>query len=99
MLTLHNIHTKGRAISDITVNDGKIKNISLPQNDYENSNVHFFFDDALAFPGLTNSHDHLDFNLFPKLRNRIYQNYLEWGEDIHRENKAVINDVIKVPKT
>jgi cytosine/adenosine deaminase-related metal-dependent hydrolase len=30
---------------------------------------------ALAFPGLINSHDHLDFNLFPPLANRIYNNY------------------------
>ena len=53
---------------------------------------------ALAFPGLINSHDHLEFNLFPQLGNYHYKNYVEWGDDIHRQNKEVINDVLKIPK-
>ena len=53
---------------------------------------------ALAFPGLINSHDHLDFNLFPLLGNRIYKNYTEWGPDIHTNNSAAIAAVLKVPQ-
>lgn len=56
------------------------------------------FDGALAFPGLINSHDHLDFNLFPPLGNRIYGNYTEWGRDIHANNPATIQAVLKVPQ-
>src|ERR1700744_4993192 len=56
------------------------------------------FDDALAFPGLINSHDHLDFNLFPMLGNRIYRSYTEWGPDIHANNDATIKQVLQVPK-
>ena len=56
------------------------------------------FDGALAFPGLINSHDHLDFNLFPPLGNRIYSNYTEWGRDIHANNPATIQAVLKVPQ-
>jgi cytosine/adenosine deaminase-related metal-dependent hydrolase len=56
------------------------------------------FEDAIVFPGLINSHDHLDFNLFPQLGNRKYMNYLEWGDDIHLQNKATIDKVLKVPK-
>lgn len=37
----------------------------------------------LIMPGLINAHDHLQFSLYPKLGNPPYQNYVEWGEDIH----------------
>src|ERR1700742_1968675 len=53
---------------------------------------------ALAFPGLINSHDHLDFNLFPALANRIYRNYTEWGPDIHANNKAAIQPIVAIPQ-
>lgn len=53
---------------------------------------------ALVFPGLINSHDHLDFNLFPFLGNRIYKNYTEWGADIHANSSASINPVLQVPR-
>jgi len=55
------------------------------------------FEKAIAFPGLINSHDHLDFNLFPKLGNRVYKNYMEWGQDIHQQNKESIAAVLRVP--
>jgi hypothetical protein len=55
------------------------------------------FDNALAFPGLVNAHDHLDFNLFPQLGNRFYNNYTEWGKHIHIAYKDEIAAVLKVP--
>ena len=58
----------------------------------------FHFDDCLAFPGLINSHDHLHFNLFPPLGNRIYANYVDWGRDIHAVNRDEIEAVLKIPK-
>lgn len=56
------------------------------------------FDGALVFPGLINSHDHLDFNLFPPLANGVYSNYRDWGRDIHTINKAAIDAVLRIPK-
>ena len=47
---------------------------------------------------MINSHDHLDFNLFPPLRNRIYDNYAEWGNDIHANNTKTINEILKIPQ-
>jgi cytosine/adenosine deaminase-related metal-dependent hydrolase len=55
------------------------------------------FNNAIAFPGLINSHDHLEFNLFPKLGNMIYQDYVEWGNDIHIKDRDVIEVIRKVP--
>ncbi len=56
------------------------------------------FENAIAFPGLINSHDHLEFNLFPKLGNKRYKDYVEWGEDIHRVNKDEIERIKKIPR-
>lgn len=56
------------------------------------------FDGAIAFPGLINSHDHLDFNVFPQLARKTYTSYLEWGADIHLHNAAEIEMVKRVPK-
>ncbi len=53
---------------------------------------------AIVFPGLINSHDHLDFNLFPRMGNRRYNNYTEWGNEIQIENKKEIDAVLKIPK-
>ncbi|MDR3667088.1 MAG: amidohydrolase family protein [Ignavibacteriaceae bacterium] len=55
------------------------------------------FHGAIAFPGLINSHDHLEFNLFPKLGNKIYEDYVEWGNDIHSRNKTIIEKIKSVP--
>ncbi|HMH20221.1 MAG TPA: hypothetical protein VK563_00525, partial [Puia sp.] len=55
------------------------------------------FPGAIAFPGLINSHDHLDFNLFPASGYKIYGNYTEWGRDIHEKNAAGIRAVLKIP--
>ncbi|MDB5087859.1 MAG: hypothetical protein JWR09_1853, partial [Mucilaginibacter sp.] len=53
--------------------------------------------DAIIFPGLINSHDHLDFNLFPQLGDRKYHNYTEWGKHIHKVYKDEIAAVLKIP--
>jgi cytosine/adenosine deaminase-related metal-dependent hydrolase len=52
----------------------------------------------LLLPGLINSHDHLEFGLYPRLGDPPYRNYLEWGEEIHRKFQAVIATHHKVPQ-
>ncbi len=53
----------------------------------------------LAFPGLVNAHDHLEFALFPRLGRGHYRNSLEWAEDIHRSEGEVITRHRQVPKS
>jgi cytosine/adenosine deaminase-related metal-dependent hydrolase len=53
---------------------------------------------TLAFPGLVNSHDHLEFNLYPPLGHAHYGDYVEWGEDIHRRDRDVIARIERVPR-
>jgi len=55
-------------------------------------------DGFLLLPGLINAHDHLEFGLFPRLGAAEYRNCLEWAEDIHRTESAVIARHRHVPK-
>src|SRR5438309_11974354 len=84
-----NIEITGSVISNISkVNYTTTRNCS--------KQIHF--DNAIAFPGLINSHDHLDFNLFPQLGTVFYNNYTEWATYIHKNYAKEINAVLKVPE-
>jgi hypothetical protein len=52
----------------------------------------------LVMPGLINAHDHLQFALFPRLADPPYQNYIDWGADIHDKFRDVIAKHRSVPK-
>jgi cytosine/adenosine deaminase-related metal-dependent hydrolase len=97
LCNLNIIETEGQ--QHIRVENGKIKSVINDEKTVENNpdELRIQFENAIAFPGLINSHDHLDFNLFPQIGNRIYNNYSEWGKDIHIQNKETINDVLKIP--
>ena len=82
---------------NIHIENGKIKAVE-PFEQSRAENISLTFDNVIAFPGLINSHDHLDFNLFPPLRNRIYNNYTEWGIDIQTNNKKTINEILRIPQ-
>ncbi len=86
-------------VKDILTGDGKIQSVTSPGTEMAigKNNISLSFTDAIAFPGLVNSHDHLDFNLFPQTGNRIYNNYREWGNDIHGQNKEEISRVRQIP--
>ncbi len=64
----------------------------------EDDQLQFNFSDAIVFPGLINSHDHLDFNCFYPLGNSKYKNYTAWGKDIHQNFKAEIDAVLAIPQ-
>jgi len=79
------------ALHDFNSNE----NLIIRINGNSSGDIHV--SNVIAFPGLTNSHDHLDFNLFPFLGNRIYSDYKAWGEDIHKNNKKTIEEVLSIP--
>lgn len=64
-----------------------------PGNDEQLIELH----GARVVPGFINSHDHLDFNCYPQLGNRIYEDYTAWGKDIHSANAAVIKEIEMIP--
>jgi cytosine/adenosine deaminase-related metal-dependent hydrolase len=82
---------------NIRISNGKIEKLQACAIYDLTATLQLYFDDAIVFPGLINSHDHLDFNLFPQLGNRTYSNYTEWGNYIHQQYKEEINQVLKAP--
>jgi cytosine/adenosine deaminase-related metal-dependent hydrolase len=52
---------------------------------------------TVILPGLINSHDHLEFNLFKRIGTPPYPNYVAWGEDIHKQHGEYIQQVVRVP--
>src|SRR6266496_3198183 len=84
----------------IRIGEAKIRMITSDQSLLipEKNELSLVFEKAIAFPGLINSHDHLDFNLFPQTGNRVYKSYREWGEDIQSHNKESIDAILRIPK-
>lgn len=96
-MNLCNLHIVGaeRGPVDIQIAQGKIQSIT-PHKELANGSI--IFNDGLVFPGLVNSHDHLEFNLFPQLKSKTYQDYKEWGTDIHLKFGDEIERILQVPK-
>ncbi len=51
----------------------------------------------LLLPGLINSHDHLEFNLFPRLGQGIYSNAREWAADIFHPDVSPVREHLSIP--
>jgi cytosine/adenosine deaminase-related metal-dependent hydrolase len=52
----------------------------------------------LLLPGLTNSHDHLEFGLFPNLGHGPYINFEQWAKNIHQTESDLIERQRGIPK-
>ncbi len=52
----------------------------------------------LVLPGLINAHDHLEFNLFPRLGSGPYANATAWAEDIYRPHESPVREHLRIPK-
>ena len=53
---------------------------------------------ALAFPGLINSHDHLEFNCYPPLGSPPYADFTVWSREVQRDYQDLIAAVEGVPR-
>lgn len=51
-----------------------------------------------VFPGLVNGHDHLEFNLYPRLGTPPYRNAYEWGPDLHKRFRDEIRAIEAIPR-
>ncbi|MBN8675680.1 MAG: amidohydrolase family protein [Chitinophagales bacterium] len=99
-MILHDVSLKGSAErKHIHIKKGIIRTITTRREmlDQLQDEERLELDGALVLPGFINSHDHLDFNLFPQLGNRVYANYTEWGRDIHIVNAGIVAAVQKIP--
>ncbi|MEO8771630.1 MAG: amidohydrolase family protein [Ferruginibacter sp.] len=97
-MLLNNVRlVPGKELVDISVNRETISLVSKHNDHAEPATLAINFENAIAFPGIINSHDHLDFNCFPPMGKGGYKNYTAWGKDIHERYKDEINAVLKIP--
>jgi cytosine/adenosine deaminase-related metal-dependent hydrolase len=82
-------------LKNLTTIDDKLIDVFF--NEEAEKDLELRFGNAIVFPGLVNSHDHLDFNLFPQLGQKKYSNYTQWGHHIHTTCRQEIDRVLKVP--
>jgi len=92
------IYGRGDDAFNIRIEAGKIAEVSENGITVKDDTLVLTFNSALAFPGLINSHDHLDFNLFQQLGDKTYNNYVEWGEYIQQNYQEQIAAVVNVPQ-
>ena len=62
------------------------------------SGTHFDLSGHLILPGLINAHDHLEFNLFPRLGIGPWCNASDWASDIYQPKKSPVREHLLVPK-
>jgi cytosine/adenosine deaminase-related metal-dependent hydrolase/ubiquinone/menaquinone biosynthesis C-methylase UbiE len=90
------------AYSGITIADGEIATIGCAAYRHcqpdAGAAASLDLSGYLLLPGLTNSHDHLEFGLFPNLGRGPYANFEQWAQDIHQTEKDVIARQRLVPK-
>lgn len=99
-MLLHNVRLTGEESAeakDILLQNDCIAAIA-PAGSFNNKKYHAIdCSGAIVLPGMINSHEHLDFNLFPQLGSPFYTDYIEWGNHIHTACKETIAAVLKVP--
>jgi SAM-dependent methyltransferase len=95
-MILRNLEILGRSGAyDLIIGGQTIRDIvsGVPAGDSS-----IAFDGAVAFPGLINSHDHLEFDCYEQLDGGPYRDYVEWGKTIHQKHASVIAAVEAVPR-
>ena len=81
---------------NLTVQDGRIS--FSASNSQDSYSPVLDLTGFLVLPGLINSHDHLEFNLFPNLGHRTYQNAKSWAEDIYQPSVSPVKEHLALSK-
>jgi cytosine/adenosine deaminase-related metal-dependent hydrolase len=83
---------RASAVAEVAVNPEVVVSIdSRPREQSLGTNAQTLdLSGYLVLPGLINSHDHLEFGLFPNLGRGGYRNAAEWADDIQQREAEVI---------
>jgi len=89
--------------ADISISDQRMARIATgshaPETATPSSKHTLDLQGFLILPGLVNTHDHLEFALFPRLGKGGYQNFVEWADDIHHPDSSPVREHRAVPKS
>src|SRR5213594_3078870 len=89
------VDSKTAIRADVEIKDGHIARIALAVDSPSSSNIDL--GGYLVLPGLINAHDHLEFNLFPRLGHGPYKNAVAWARDIYRPEESPVRENLRVP--
>src|SRR5690242_16280159 len=85
--------------ADVEILGGRITNVNRrPVSRKSPGETELNLEGYLLFPGLINSHDHLEFSLFPRLGNGPYKNFEKWAHDIYKPEEPPVWNHRQVPK-
>jgi cytosine/adenosine deaminase-related metal-dependent hydrolase/ubiquinone/menaquinone biosynthesis C-methylase UbiE len=85
--------------ADVEIVAGRIANVNTrPASGKSAVGRELSLEGYLLFPGLINSHDHLEFSLFPRLGNGPYKNFEKWARDIYKPEQPPVWNHRQVPK-
>ena len=92
------VHSQKAVRADVEIQDGRVQRVirSRAPNAVPSPNVDL--EGYLILPGLINAHDHLEFNLFPRLGNGPYPNSEAWANDIYQPGRSPLREHRSVPK-
>ena len=77
---------------DLVIKGGRI----LPFDSRFEGGAELDLSGHLLLPGLINAHDHLEFNLFPRLGRPPYANASEWAADVYRPGESPVKEHLQV---
>src|SRR5437764_2274279 len=81
--------------SDIIIRYGRIAFTSRARTQ---TNLKLNLSGYMILPGLVNAHDHLEFNLFPRLGRGPYPNAAAWADEIFRPSEEPVASQLRLPK-
>ncbi len=80
------------------ISDGKLQHLYPESTTPRGASNKIDLDGFLLLPGLINAHDHLQYALHPRIGHPPYNNYVDWGDDIHARFPELIARYNSVPK-
>src|SRR5258705_13265120 len=79
---------------DLEIRNGKIHALRKPSKSARGMDLA----GHLILPGLINAHDHLEFNLYPRLGRGPYPNSGAWARDVYHPDESPIREQLAIPK-